>query len=119
MVQSNDDELEQIRAARRQQIHQQLEEQAQAQMDAEMAAEAASQRQTALDLAMKSVLTPDARSRLATLSLVDTETADKVKAHLAELAETSRIAIPVDDPTLKRILLSLNSEKRETSIRRM
>ena len=104
-----DEELENIRAQRMAQIQGQLEEQA--------AAEA--QNSAALDTAMKTVLEPEARSRLASLNLVNPELTTKVKSHLATLASQNKIATPVSDEQLKRILAGLSEGRRETSIRRI
>ena len=119
MVDAADTELERLRAARRSEIQQQLEVQADAQAEAEIDAQTQNTKIDALDDAMRNILTPDARSRLATLSLVDAETTTQVKTYLAQLANTERITIPVEDDQLKRILAGLKSEQRETTIRRM
>lgn len=119
MVDAADTELERLRAARRSEIQQQLEVQADAQAEAEIDAQTQNSKIDALDDAMRSILTPDARSRLATLSLVDAETTTQVKTYLTQLANTERITIPVEDDQLKRILAGLKSEQRETTIRRM
>ena len=65
------------------------------------------------------MLTPDARSRLASLNLVNPELTTRVKTHLATLAKENRIAIPVNDDQLKKILAGLSESKRETKIRRI
>ena len=119
MVDAADTELERLRAARRSEIQQQLEAQADAQAEAEIEAQSHNSKLAALDDAMRGILTPDARTRLATLSLVDSETTTQVKTYLAQLANTGRITIPVEDNQLKRILAGLKSEQRETTIRRM
>ena len=119
MVDTADTELENLRAARRSEIQQQLEAQADAQAEAEINAQNHNSKMDALDDAMRTILTPDARSRLATLSLVDSETTTQVKTYLAQLANTGKITIPVEDAQLKRILAGLKSEQRETTIRRM
>ena len=102
MAAGSDNELERLRAARMAEMQSQIEAQAAAQVD----------------MMMTQVLTPDARSRLANLSLVDESTAMKVKTHLADLSESKRIAIPVTDEQLKNILRGLKNQ-RNTSIRRM
>ena len=72
-----------------------------------------------LDKSMKIVLTPDARSRLSRLNLVNPDLTTSVKTHLAKLAQTNQIAIPVNDAQLKNILSGLSKGKRETTIRRI
>ena len=118
MTLSADDELAKLRAQRMAQIQSQLEEQAAAQADAEI--QRSQQAAVAqLDAAMKTILTPDARSRLASLNLVNPELTTRVKTHLATLSNDNKIAIPVNDQQLKRILGGLSEGRRETSIRRI
>ena len=116
---SADDELAQLRAQRMAQIQSQLEEQAAAQADAEIQKESQQAAIAQLDAAMKTILTPDARSRLASLNLVNTELTTRVKTHLATLSNENKIVTPVNDLQLKRILGGLSEGKRETSIRRI
>ena len=119
MTQSADDELAQLRAQRMAQIQSQLEEQAAAQADAEIQKESQQAAMAQLDAAMKTILTPDARSRLASLNLVNPDLTTRVNSHLATLSNDNKIAIPVNDMQLKRILGGLSESRRETSIRRI
>ena len=116
---SADDELAKLRAQRMAQIQSQLEEQAAAQAEAEIKQESQQAALAELDAAMKQILTPDARSRLASLNLVNPELTTKVKSHLATLSNENRIAVPVNDDQLKRILAGLSENRRETRIRRI
>ncbi len=116
---SEDSELANLRAQRMAQLQSQLEEQASAQADAEIEAEANAKALEALDGAMKNILTPEARSRIANLNLVNSELATRVKSHLVTLAGDDRIATPVNDIQLKRILAGLQENRRETTIRRI
>ena len=119
MTLSADDELAKLRAQRMAQIQSQLEEQAAAQADAEIQKESQQAAVAQLDAAMKTILTPDARSRLASLNLVNPELTTRVKTHLATLSNDNKIATPVNDQQLKRILAGLSEGRRETSIRRI
>ena len=119
MAQSADDELANLRAQRMAQIQAQLEEQAAAQADAEIENETQQAALAELDGAMKRILNPDARSRLASLNLVNPELTTRVKTHLATLSNENKIAIPVNDLQLKRILGGLSEGRRETRIRRI
>ena len=116
---SADDELAKLRAKRMAQIQSQLEEQAAAQAEAEIQQESQKAAIAELDAAMKQILTPDARSRLASLNLVNPELTTRVKSHLATLSNENRIALPVNDDQLKRILAGLSENRRETRIRRI
>ena len=114
-----DDELANLRAQRMAQIQGQLEEQAAAQADAEIEQQTQAAAVADLDSSMKTILTPDARSRLASLNMVNPELTTRVKSHLNTLAGEDRISIPVNDDQLKRILAGLSEGRRETSIRRI
>ena len=119
MASTADDELANLRAQRMAQIQTQLEEQAAAQADAEIEQQTQAAAIAELDSSMKTILTPEARSRLASLNLVNQELTTRAKTHLATLAGEKRIATPVNDQQLKRILAGLSEGRRETSIRRI
>ena len=119
MTVSTDDELARLRAQRMAQIQTQLEEQAAAQAEAEIQQESQQAALAELDAAMKQILSPDARSRLASLNLVNPELTTRVKSHLATLSNENRISLPVNDDQLKRILAGLSESRRETRIRRI
>jgi programmed cell death protein 5 len=119
MTTAADDELANLRAQRMAQIQSQLEEQAAAQADAELEQQTQAAAVAELDNSMKTILTPEARSRLASLNLVNPDMTIRVKTHLSKLAGESRIAIPVNDQQLKPILAGLSEGRRETSIRRI
>ena len=113
------DEIERLRAARLAELQSQIEEQASAQMIAEEQEQLAAAEISKLDEAMKSILTPEARSRLARLEMGYPELTFSVKQQLYTLHATSRITIPVSDLQLRNILASLQEEKRESTIRRL
>ena len=64
------------------------------------------------------VFTPEARQRLSNLKLVKPELATQVEEYLIILAQQGKIAVPVDDETLKSVLEKLQP-KRETKIWRL
>jgi len=112
-------ELEAFRQRRQMELQQQLEQQAQQQAAAEAESHAQAQEQQALDQAMRTILTSEARSRLTNISLVDANKADLMKRQLLSLHEQQKISIPVNDEQLKKILASLSKSRRDASIRRM
>ncbi len=112
-------ELEAFRQRRQMELQQQLEQQAKQQAAAEAESHVQAQEQQALDQAMKSILTPEARSRLTNISLVDPNKSELMKRQLVSLHEQQKITIPVNDEQLKRILASLSKSRRDASIRRM
>ena len=116
----NDDELAQIRASRQAEIQQQFEAQAEQQVHAEAEQAAAEQEANMIANAMRIILTPEARDRLARVEMGHPELASTVKQHLFTLHQTNQIQIPVDDAMLKRILQRLTDQnRRETTIRRI
>ena len=117
---TSDDELAQIRAARQAEIQQQLEAQAEQQVESEALEAAATEEASMIAAAMRTILTPEARDRLARVELGHQELAKTVKQHLFTLHQNNRIQIPVDDEMLKRILQGLSeNNRRETTIRRI
>ncbi|MEC7704758.1 MAG: DNA-binding protein [Candidatus Thermoplasmatota archaeon] len=115
-----DDELTRLREARRAQIQEQLEAEADQQLQAESQQAAAEQEAQVLANAMRTILTPEARDRLARVELGRPDLAVTVKQHLYTLHQNNQIRIPVDDEMLKRILKGISeNSRRETSIRRI
>jgi DNA-binding TFAR19-related protein (PDSD5 family) len=116
----NDDELTQIREARRAEIQQQLEAQTDQQIQIESEQAAAEQEGAHLTMAMRTILTPESRERLARVEMARSDLALSVKRHLTTLHQSGQIATPIDDDTLKRILKGLDENtRRDTSIRRV
>ena len=117
---AEDDELSQIRAARRAEIQNQMDSQAEHEAQAQSEQAAAEHEANMLDDAMRTILTPEARDRLARVELGRPELTKTVKQHLYTLHQTNQIRIPIDDEMLKRILQGLTeSTRRETTIRRI
>ncbi|MCS5527041.1 MAG: hypothetical protein NZ774_04185 [Candidatus Poseidoniales archaeon] len=115
----DDSELEKIRAARLAEVQSQIESQAEQQMQAEEQQASADEEATALNEAMRQILTPESRERLGRVELTRPEIALGVKRHLVNLHTEGRLQTPVDDSTLKAVLTQLNSNRRESSIRRI
>ena len=116
----NDDELAQIRASRLAEIQNKIDAQADQQVHAETEQAVAEQEALMIAAAMQTILTPEARDRLARVELGRPELASTVKQHLFTLYQANKLRIPVDDEMLKRILHGLtDSTRRETTIRRI
>jgi programmed cell death protein 5 len=116
----NDDELAQIRASRRAEIQNQIDAQSDQQVHAEAEQAVAQQEAIMIAAAMQTILTPEARDRLARVELGHPELASTVKQHLFTLYQSNKLRIPVDDEMLKRILQGLtDSTRRKTTIRRI
>ncbi len=67
---------------------------------------------------LRSILTPEARQRLTNLKIIKPEFTDQLELQLIQLAQTGKLPIPLSDEQLKKILVQLQSRKRETTITR-
>jgi programmed cell death protein 5 len=109
------DELEALRARKLQQLqaqqnaHYQQEQQQQQQMQEMM-------RQ--VNALISQYLSPEARTRLANLEMVDPELVQKLKIYFAQMASSGQLK-QMDDKQLKDILIKLKgANKREITIKR-
>ncbi len=108
----SDEELEELRQKRLLALQRKLaEEQQKAQMEQQLEM----QKQAIL----KSILTPEARQRLANLKLVKPEFTAQLELQLIQLAQLGKLPIPLTDEQLKQILIQLQTKKREIKIRRL
>jgi programmed cell death protein 5 len=107
----SDEELEELRRRKLSALQRQVsDEQRNAQMEQQM-----EQQKQAL---LRNILTPEARQRLTNLKMVKPEFTDQLELQLIQLAQQGKIPIPLADEQLKKILVQLQSRKRETTIRR-
>ena len=107
----SDEELQELRrkklaALQRQMTDEQKNAQAEQQME--------QQKQTLL----RSILTPEARQRLANLKMVRPEFTDQLELQLIQLAQQGKVPVPLGDEQLKKILAQLQGRKREPTITR-
>jgi len=107
-----DRELEELRRRRLLELQRRLLEQ-------ERAAEERMRVEAQKQAVLRRILTPAARQRLANLKLVKPEFAEQVELQLIQAAQTGRLPIPLTDEQLKRILLHLQSGRRDIRIRRL
>ena len=110
---SSDEELARLRERRMLELQaqqQQQEEFQRAQQEAE------AQKETL----MRQILTPEARQRLARVRMVRPDFAAQLELQLIQVVQSGRVAIPIDDDTLKRLLAQLQAQqsKREIKITR-
>ena len=115
-------ELDEIRRRRMEQLQQQQQMAAQQQgatyeqmkQEEQMRQQYEEQKKNAL----RQILTPEARQRLANLRLTKAELVNAIEMQLIQMAESGRIQIPVSDNTLKQILRETTNTKREIHITR-
>jgi len=119
MVSTHDDELARLREERLSNLQKQAENHAREQLEAEEQAHSEELQKEQLSENMKVILTPEARERLARLELSRPELTHEVRQQLSELSASDRIATPVSDQSLKNILASLDSKRRDSTIRRI
>jgi programmed cell death protein 5 len=107
----SEEELEELRKRKLLALQQKFaEEQRQGQMEQQLEL----QKQTLL----RKILAPEARQRLANLKMVKPEFTEQLELQLIQLAQQGKLPIPLADEQLKQILVQLQSQKRETKIRR-
>jgi len=104
----DDEELERIRQRKIEELQRRIAEE-----------EERARRELERQAAMRVILTPEARQRLANLRLVKPELVAQLEEQLIQLANTGRIKMPITDEVLKQILLRLSSSKRRIKIRRI
>jgi len=107
----SDEELEELRRRKLSALRQQVSDE---QRSAQMQQQLEQQKQTLL----RNILSPEARQRLTNLKMVKPEFTEQLELQLIQLAQQGKIPIPLSDEHLRRILMQLQSVKREPQIRR-
>jgi programmed cell death protein 5 len=102
------EELEEIRRRRLQALQQRITDQ-----------EKREQVEAAKTVVLRKILDPAARQRLTNLKMVRPDFAQQLELQLIQLAQTGKINIPISDEQLKQILWQLQSQRRDTQIRRL
>jgi programmed cell death protein 5 len=67
---------------------------------------------------LRSILTSEARQRLTNLKMIKPDFISQLELQLIQLAQQGRITVPLTDEQLKKILVQMQSRKREIRIRR-
>jgi programmed cell death protein 5 len=111
VAEEEEDELEELRRRKLMALQQRTDEQRQAQMEQQVEVQ-----KKAL---LKKILTPEARQRLTNLKMVKPEFTEQLELQLIQLAQQGKLPIPLADVQLKQILTQLQTQKRETKIRRV
>ncbi|MCC6023639.1 MAG: DNA-binding protein [Thaumarchaeota archaeon] len=104
---ASDEELERLKAAKMAELQKKMAEE-----------EERLRREAERQAAMRIILTPEARQRLANLRLVKPELVAQLEEQLIQLANSGRVPLPITDEMLKEILARITS-KREIRIRRL
>jgi programmed cell death protein 5 len=69
--------------------------------------------------ALRIILEPEARQRLANIRMIKPEFAEQLEVQLIQLAQSGRVKVPITDLQLKQLLVQLTPKKREFNIRRI
>lgn len=71
------------------------------------------------DNLLRSILSPEARSRLQNLKIVRPDFCEQIELQLIQLAQAQRLPIPLSDEQLRQILTGLQNRKRDIRITRI
>ncbi|MFW6196998.1 MAG: DNA-binding protein [Thermoplasmatota archaeon] len=106
-----DEELEEIKKKKMEQLKKQQEGQEQQQ-------EAEEQMRAQKKALLRQVMTPDARERLGNIRVARPELADRIESQIISLAQRGATKGKIDDETLKELLKKLKGNKKEINIKR-
>ncbi len=87
--------------------------------DQRIAEEQAVQIDAAKRQILTSVLTPEARNRLANIKLARPDFAAQIENLLIQLSQSGQLAEKIDDKQLKQILLKIQNKKRDIKIKKI
>lgn len=107
----SEDELEELRRRKLSALQRQVS-------DEQRNAQTQQQLETQKQNLLRSILTSDARQRLTNLKMVRPDFTEQLELQLIQLAQQRKIPIPLGDDQLRKILMQLQSGKREPQIRR-
>ena len=119
MASTQDNELSLLREQRHLELQKQLQQQASAQVDAEMKAHQSQVAEQNINSVIKSILSPEARSRLATIAMATPQRADSIRVALMKMNEEGRIQGTINDEQFKQLLASQSKSRHSASIRRI
>ena len=111
MSRLSDEELQELRRKKLAALQRQM-------TDEQKGAQAEQQMEQQKQALLRSILTPEARQRLANLKMVRPEFTEQLELQLIQLAQQGKVPVPLGDEQLKKILVQLQGRKRETTITR-
>lgn len=102
------DELEQIRQKKLQEMQSRLEERKQLENQQQAI-------ENQKEMLLKKILTPEAKSRLTNLKLADPEFAGQLELLILKIYQSGQVS-KITDEQLKKVLLKIKGNKKETKI---
>lgn len=107
----SDKELEEIRRRRLLELQKKgAEEESQVEMQKKLDLQ--------IQALLRSLLTSEARQRLTNLKMIKPEFTSQLELQLIQLAQQGKIPVPLTDEQLKKILVQVQSRRREIRIKR-
>ena len=107
---SSDEELQRLRERRLLELQAQQRQAEEFQRERQ---EVEAQKQALL----RRVLTPEARQRLTNIKMVRPEYAEQLELQLLQVAQSGKVAVPITDEMLKRLLAQIQSQQEQRDIR--
>ena len=116
----SDDELEELRRKKMEQLQEQAEAQGQGQgqVDAEAQEAAQQQAEAQRQALLRQYLTDDARKRLNTVKMSKQQFGEQVERQIVALAQSGRLQGKIDDDKMQQLLKELKPEKKSFDIKR-
>ena len=109
-----DDELEQLRKKRAQELQQQLDNQESDEVDLDEQKQFEEQKKAIL----RSILTPEAKQRLSNIKLARPKIGEQIENQLIMLAQSGRLQEKITDAQLRELLRKIMPKKRDINIKR-
>ncbi len=107
----SDKELEEIRRRKLLELQQKgAEEESQVEMQKKLDLQ--------IQALLRSMLTSEARQRLTNLKMIKPQFTSQLELQLIQLAQQGKIPVPLTDEQLKKILVQMQSRRREIRIKR-
>ncbi len=109
-----DDELEQLRKKRAQELQQKLESEESEDQQQAQKEQLEEQKKSIL----RSILTTDAKQRLSNIKLARPQIGEQIENQLIMLAQSGRLQQKITDAQLRELLRKIMPKKRDINIRR-
>ena len=109
-----DDELEELRKKRQQELQQQIDsEESQKQQEAQK-----QQYDEQKKAILRSIMTTDAKQRLSNIKLARPQVGEQIEQQLIMLAQSGRLQQKITDAQLRELLRKIMPKKRDINIKR-